>query len=205
MDVIRGFINDEYLPELELLNEKFNRKIRALFTEIPPLREGDIIKTKDGDIYKIHCIGYYDAIHSKIKTEAYGRYLGDYCNLFDIQINLYKTGFYYVVKRRLRSGKWSERSEQLRYKDTYDLFIYSNEQDEFIKADTADHDLLYLLYQVNEILSEIKSDRLKVAMSKYCKSANVPKSTVEKHPEIIELHNKIQTLIKFKNTIQLPL
>lgn len=219
-ELLNKLIIEPFENDVQNLITKYNQKLSQLYKLKPPFKEGDIVKfhTKDdlvGVIYKIHnCYYNTDFITKSLHNprESYR------CPELNIRLDIDEPHCHIVMQRLLQSKKWSKNFDH-HYYSSFDEFYILDEKEydsikfkkldlyglQFNKVNDYDLDLWMLSKKIDEIISNIQSERYKNAMSRYCKSAMIPKSTIEKEPKIMEIHNMVEQLKSFKTKLNLTL
>jgi hypothetical protein len=194
----------EVYPAIVELVARANEKLLEYDCEKPVGDVGDFLKNSDGDIFVIEEIKTNNPIKSFRNYSEERKHSWSDAMYYNIRVDVSASTYSYLLRKKLKSGL----SKTCTWKEILsdDNYCISNDiKGDFIPIDSDAIDLLNIAIKVDSILSDIHSERYKKAIERYSKSANIPKKTAEKIPNILELHEKIQLLTRFKTTLNLPL
>lgn len=200
-EFIEKMVEEKLLPKLNNVVYDFNAELKKLLDDKPIVNVGDYLLDKEGDVYQVQSVKQSELIEEftflRDRQNGWKKLLSPIVSTLHL--------FDYWLSKRLKTGKFSNTPRSYWYYDIIKMRVSDDLEKEFMPINAKYLDILDLAYKVDCIIKQIESGRYETALNKYSKSANIPKRIVEKHPEIIELHQKIETLKSFKHSIQLPL
>jgi hypothetical protein len=200
-------IYSDYEKEVKGLQEKYNKIFLEMNPVFPYFKEGDIIKCKNRNYntYSLRHsaeIGVYKI--TKVIPPNIFNWDGSLTRDEDIQ---YKYSGHILLKNYIFSKKEDEirffQLDQVELFNGGDKIKLNNDTIENWEACTVNEiNFLRLCEDVNNILNKLNNVKVSEQLIKYSKQSHISKSVLEKNPELLYVHEKIETLKKFKTHIQ---
>ncbi len=191
-------------PAIVELIARANEKLFEYNSEKPVVNVGDFVKNGSGDIFEVEEVKINNPIKSfRNYSEERKNSWTDRIE-YSIRVDISDSKYAYLLRKKLKSG-FSKSATWMDILAEDNYFVSSDIKGEFTPIDADAIDLMNVVRNVEKVLNDIQSERYKKAIERYSKSANIPKKTAEKIPNLLELHEKIQLLTKFKTTLNLPL
>ena len=110
----------------------------------------------------------------------------------------------------LKSYQFSKKQEDIFISNYYQVEMFTKDKitlknDSFENWETCslrEIDFISLCADVNNILDKINNERVSEQLKRYAKQSHISKSVLENNPELVYIHEKIETLKKFQTHIK---
>lgn len=202
---------DNYIGDVKKLQESYNKDCLSKYPVYPYFKEGDIIKVKNrkNTWDKLNDFGNFD-VYKITKINTPDMFNGNTDVMF-LRYN-FSIDFSYTYEgvKLLKSYQFSKKQEDIFISNYYQVEMFTKDKitlknDSFENWETCslrEIDFISLCADVNNILDKINNERVSEQLKRYAKQSHISKSVLENNPELVYIHEKIETLKKFQTHIK---